>query len=333
MQSKIELDISALVSTLGSCTQSQRQGLWDPSGNTIQGDAYILVDDAFVACIQDVQVFKPFRSRIFRGDFITFQFMQSSGSYYHHLGGQIVKMGSGSLSLTVAPFSETESRGHLRPSTARGVAIHIARDHLLGSFGLRPQYWREEYRDAFFRKGGASLSLNAPLTAEMWTILDSMIDCGFDEPMRSNYLRAKAIELLTQAVVEFNELLFHEIVAARDIPLSVAMPRDKRISGLAQAALDDPGSIASIDEWLVGASASRKTIERLFIAETGMPPSRWLRQIRILHAVSQLAAGKKISSVALDLGYQSPSAFTYMFRSAIGLSPRVFRRTEKSVGR
>ncbi|MGK9085899.1 helix-turn-helix transcriptional regulator [Brucella intermedia] len=129
------------------------------------------------------------------------------------------------------------------------------------------------------------------------------------------------------------ELLFHEIVAAKDISLSIAMPRDKRISGLAQAAIDDPGSIASIDEWLIGASASRKTIERLFITETGMSPSRWLRQIRILHAVSQLAAGKKISSVALDLGYQSPSAFTYMFRSAIGLSPRDFRQMEKSVGR
>ncbi|MGK9086296.1 helix-turn-helix transcriptional regulator [Brucella intermedia] len=129
------------------------------------------------------------------------------------------------------------------------------------------------------------------------------------------------------------ELLFHEIVAAKDIPLSIAMPRDKRISRLAQAAIDAPGSIASIDEWLIGASASRKTIERLFIKETGMTPSRWLRQIRILHAVTQLAAGKKISSVALDLGYQSPSAFTFMFRSAIGLSPRDFRQTEKSIGR
>lgn len=129
------------------------------------------------------------------------------------------------------------------------------------------------------------------------------------------------------------DLLFHEILAAKDVPLSIAMPQDKRISGLAQAAINDPGSITSIDEWLIGASASRKTIERLFIAETGMPPSRWLRQIRILHAVSQLAAGKKISSVALDLGYESPSAFTYMFRSTVGLSPRAFRQTEKSVGR
>jgi len=128
------------------------------------------------------------------------------------------------------------------------------------------------------------------------------------------------------------DLLFHEILAARDIPLSIAMPQDRRISGLAQAALDQPGLIASVDQWLFGASASRKTIERLFIAETGMAPSRWLRQVRILHAVSQLAAGKKISSVALDLGYQSASAFTYMFRSATGLSPRAFRQTEKSVG-
>lgn len=128
------------------------------------------------------------------------------------------------------------------------------------------------------------------------------------------------------------DLLFHEFLTARDVPLSIAMPQDKRISELALAAMDDPGSIASVDEWLTGAMASRKTIERLFITETGMPPSRWLRHVRILQAVSQLAAGKKISSVAFDLGYESPSAFTYMFRSAIGLSPRIFRQRGKSVG-
>ena len=129
------------------------------------------------------------------------------------------------------------------------------------------------------------------------------------------------------------DLHFHEILAARDIPLSISMPQDKRISGLAKAALDDPGLIATIDEWFNGASASRKTIERLFIGETGMAPSRWLRQVRILQAVSQLAAGKKISSVALDLGYQSPSAFAYMFRNAVGLSPSAFRRRGSKPGK
>ncbi|WP_295805810.1 helix-turn-helix transcriptional regulator [uncultured Nitratireductor sp.] len=119
-------------------------------------------------------------------------------------------------------------------------------------------------------------------------------------------------------------LLRHELVAASDVPLSVTMPRDKRIRRLAQAALEDPGGLKSVDAWLAGAAASRKTIERLFIAETGMPPSRWLRQVRILHAISQLAAGEKVSSVAFNMGYESSSAFSYMFRRAIGMSPSEF---------
>lgn len=122
-----------------------------------------------------------------------------------------------------------------------------------------------------------------------------------------------------------HDLLRHELAAARDVPLTIAMPRDKRIRRFAEAALDDPGAFKSVDPWLAGAAASRKTIERLFMAETGMPPARWLRQVRILHAISQLAAGEKVSSVALDMGYESSSAFSYMFRRTLGLSPSDFR--------
>jgi AraC-like DNA-binding protein len=121
-----------------------------------------------------------------------------------------------------------------------------------------------------------------------------------------------------------HDLLRHEIVSARDMPLSISMPRDRRIVDLAQAALIDPGSITSVDMWLANAAASRKTIERLFLSETGMPPARWLRQARLLHAISQLASGKKISSVAFDLGYSSSSSFSYMFRTTFGINPRRF---------
>jgi AraC-like DNA-binding protein/quercetin dioxygenase-like cupin family protein len=147
-------------------------------------------------------------------------------------------------------------------------------------------------------------------------------------PLLSAIMRATVADissgLTRQHRGALHDLLCHEILAARDVPLSIAMPQDKRICGLAQAALDNPGSIVSVDAWLADVAASRKTIERLFIAETGMPPSRWLRHARILQAISQLAAGKKISSVALDLGYESPSAFTYMFRSTLGMSPSSF---------
>ncbi len=121
-----------------------------------------------------------------------------------------------------------------------------------------------------------------------------------------------------------HDLLRHELIAAPEVPLSIVMPRDPRIRRFAEAALSDPGMVESVDAWLAEAPASRKTIERLFVTETGMPPSRWLRHARILHAICRLAAGEKVSSVAFDMGYASSSAFSYMFRRDLGLSPRDF---------
>ncbi|WP_421853177.1 AraC family transcriptional regulator [Oricola sp.] len=121
-----------------------------------------------------------------------------------------------------------------------------------------------------------------------------------------------------------HDLLRYELLCARDVPLSLVLPHDDRIRGLAQAALDDPGNIRSVETWLAGAPASRKTIERLFVSETGMPPSRWLRHARIFHAVSLLAAGHKVTAVAFDMGYESSSAFSYMFRQTLGVSPSGF---------
>ena len=114
------------------------------------------------------------------------------------------------------------------------------------------------------------------------------------------------------------------MLSARDVPLSLALPQDARVRGLAQSALNDPGNVPSVAAWLADAPASRKTIERVFISETGMPPSRWLRHARILHAVSLLAAGRKVSSVAFDMGYESSSAFSHVFRQTLGVSPSKF---------
>lgn len=121
-----------------------------------------------------------------------------------------------------------------------------------------------------------------------------------------------------------HELLRLELISAKDVPLYLVLPQDKRIQEYAQKALADPAAFGSVDDWLGEAAASRKTIERLFISETGMPPARWLKNARILHAISQLAAGEKVGTVAFDLGYESASAFSYMFRKTIGVSPSYF---------
>jgi methylphosphotriester-DNA--protein-cysteine methyltransferase len=57
-----------------------------------------------------------------------------------------------------------------------------------------------------------------------------------------------------------------------------------------------------------------------------MTPSKWLRHARLMHAIIRLAAGEKVGTVALDVGYDSPSAFSFMFRQLVGKSPREFGR-------
>jgi AraC-like DNA-binding protein/mannose-6-phosphate isomerase-like protein (cupin superfamily) len=123
-----------------------------------------------------------------------------------------------------------------------------------------------------------------------------------------------------------NEIFSVELAESTEIPLSLPMPSDKRIQPMADKALANPGEITSVSAWAVETPASRKTVERLFLEETGLLPSQWLRQARLIKAVSELAKGRSVSSVAVDLGYATPSSFTYMFRQALGVPPSKFLR-------
>jgi AraC-like DNA-binding protein/mannose-6-phosphate isomerase-like protein (cupin superfamily) len=123
-----------------------------------------------------------------------------------------------------------------------------------------------------------------------------------------------------------NEIFSAELAESTEIPLSLPIPSDKRIRPMADEALVNPGEITSIAAWAGKTPASRKTVERLFLEETGLLPSQWLRQARLIKAVAELAQGRSVSSVALDLGYATPSSFTYMFRQALGVPPSKFLR-------
>jgi len=123
-----------------------------------------------------------------------------------------------------------------------------------------------------------------------------------------------------------NEIFSAELAESTEIPLSLPMPSDKRIQPMADEALLNLGEITSVSTWAEKTPASRKTVERLFLEETGLLPSQWLKQARLIKAVAELAQGRSVSSVALDLGYATPSSFTYMFRQALGVPPSKFLR-------
>jgi AraC-like DNA-binding protein len=45
-----------------------------------------------------------------------------------------------------------------------------------------------------------------------------------------------------------------------------------------------------------------------------------------LSALPRLLGGERVTTIAYDLGYSSPAAFTVMFKQLVGLSPDAYRR-------
>ena len=107
-------------------------------------------------------------------------------------------------------------------------------------------------------------------------------------------------------------VLVDQLRAVPMVPLQLPMPADPRAHRAAQLMLADPASNA-IPAIARKSGASVRTLERLFREETTMPLGAWQRRMRLLHALRLLAAGESVTTVALETGYESPSAFVAMF--------------------
>ena len=116
-------------------------------------------------------------------------------------------------------------------------------------------------------------------------------------------------------------ILLDQLQALPAVPLELPLPADARARRVADRIAAAPDQQVTLDALARGSGASRRTLERLFRAETGMSLGRWRQQARLLHALRLLAAGRSVGEVAWGVGYESPSAFIAMFRCALGTTP------------
>jgi AraC-like DNA-binding protein len=140
--------------------------------------------------------------------------------------------------------------------------------------------------------------------------------------LRELIVRTCLVGALDARIAEQRRLIgviFDELNALTAVPLQLPLPRDPRAAHLAEVAGVDATSLA---EMLRRSGASRRTMERIFKEETGMPLGRWLRRRKVLEGLRRLVSGDSLGSVALDLGYNSASAFIAMFRRELGTTPR-----------
>jgi AraC-like DNA-binding protein/quercetin dioxygenase-like cupin family protein len=104
-------------------------------------------------------------------------------------------------------------------------------------------------------------------------------------------------------------------------PLHLPEPNEQRLRRIATALKHDPADHRTLEAWGRTVGASSRTLARLFRLETGMSYQQWQRQVRLLSGLIRLAEGRPVTEVAIEVGYDSPSAFIAMFKRALGTTP------------
>jgi len=150
--------------------------------------------------------------------------------------------------------------------------------------------------------------------------------------LRELILQTARLGLLWRHVPEQARLarvVLDQLQALPQVPLQLPAPRDRRARraiDLLTAPADEPISLADAAR---RAGASKRTLERLFRSETHMTLGRWRQRLRFVQALRLLAAGHAVTRVALEVGYQSPSAFVSAFRRQLGTTPGRYFRADR----
>src|SRR2546425_1974562 len=142
--------------------------------------------------------------------------------------------------------------------------------------------------------------------------------------LRELILRTIEIGMLDRNVPSHKHLIdiiLDQFHALPTVPLKLPMPVEARALRVAEMVRDNPGDAKPLAHLSRKIGASKRTIERLFQSETEMTFGKWRQQLRMLHALRLLAAGEPVTTVALEVGYDSTSAFISAFKSAVGTTP------------
>jgi AraC-like DNA-binding protein len=218
---------------------------------------------------------------------------------HRHHWGQLIYAGSGVMRV------RADGRLWIVPP-ARAVWVPAGAEHEiqgLGDFAMRTLYFPGEMTGAL--PGECSAIEVTPLLREL--VLEAVELCPIDED--------------DVAAMRLAEVTVDRIAAATELPLQLPFPFDPRAVRLAERLREDPACELELGELACEAGASARTIQRLFLAETGLRFAEWRQRLRLMHGASLLGTGSSVTEAGLEAGYSSTSAFIAAFRKQFGTTP------------
>jgi AraC-like DNA-binding protein len=125
-------------------------------------------------------------------------------------------------------------------------------------------------------------------------------------------------------------VIVDEIMRAPRTGSSVRIPDDRKLGIICRAIERDTAIDKSLEDWAVEVGASTKTLQRLFLAQTGMAFQQWRNHVRMTRALELHMSGMRELDVALAVGYASEGSYAQAFKKFYGHPPSFLKRRAKS---
>ena len=127
------------------------------------------------------------------------------------------------------------------------------------------------------------------------------------------------------ADVRLAGVLLDELQKLAEFPIGLPVPAKGPLAAICREMLDHLGERTTLEKLALRHHASARTLARRFRRDTGLSFAEWCRRARLVHAITWISEGRAVTAVALDLGYDSPSAFCAMFKRELGVPPTRFK--------
>lgn len=172
------------------------------------------------------------------------------------------------------------------------------------------------FRTLYVEQSAAPAMPARPMVLEVTPLLRELILRAMDLPL--DYDEEGADGRLAAVVLD-------ELQKLAEFPIGLPVPAKGPLALICRQVLDRLGERETLEDLASRHHTSARTLARRFRRDTGLSFAEWSRRARLVHAITWISEGRSVTAVALDLGYDSPSAFCAMFKRELGVPPTRFK--------
>ncbi|WP_219702780.1 AraC family transcriptional regulator [Marinomonas lutimaris] len=131
---------------------------------------------------------------------------------------------------------------------------------------------------------------------------------------------------MEQITTNLLNVLQDQIAIAESYEIPLLIPSDRRLMTIFMELNQQPDLPFTLAEWAIKVGASPRTLTRLCAKEFNQSFAMWRQNIRLVLSLQLLEKSLSIQNIALDLGYQSDSAYIHAFKGLFAQTPSQYRK-------